>query len=1656
MATGFGQSSIEHGRGYVLPELEVRPEYLVSEKGRGVQQKAGWISRLVSPILGTTEETVIVPTNTPGRVVISTVERRSLEALAKEYGVDPTGVSAQAIVDQMLNAARGLKLKDITSKGKLQFANRGQLAVIINGLQAAGAKIVDQDAFRAWYLHQMQQPPPLHVALEELMNHFTAVEWRPLSENTPAIVRDILIVMQRHDLGVLNNALEHAGLLALPSAYYDADSIGTMMLSANVDAFDRVWKVLESGDIHSNSLVAAAKKQLRPFHHHMQTVLASKESWQRLGLEGFYVPEEAPQTSEGPIAEKPAPAVAQVLHEASLHMIEDLCERCSYRSSSDASDAAIRRLRTVIGKATKAEPLIRVLIDHGFDIPLIAVGKEGDETLRAWAKSIATQNKHTLQDLLEVVQQYALKHPESDQAVRELLDPLEQEVVALRNQQMLSVFHELAERLSLPPDANIVSLIQRLDTQDQQVVEAELMRCISKFGLKDLAYLFGFVCVIERRAGSPLQFRRLVEDMLFTALKDPLVASPYRLTGTDGATECSIYPAVRDQEFVEIVEDIIGLRDLRSVISIPDRDQIYKQDSLEDTINYYADIIIRANERHWPQLLRELAPCLEGAQFVSLASQRLAETIETQVSVKMKERVIHQFEALCQRFAIQGSDFGEMVAQCNKNLAEYTHEFKKLLSSLDVHDLFSLFAVVTTHQKTATSILRMILEEIQRTLPEEDISEIFPSQLFTLIDSLSVDGSLQRPLAVIRQQLEEKELPIVLHELGIPRTDIFGPLNIRTVAQAIREQKEVTLEAALATLKKLAAAGTYTCQSLIELLSQPALERSDTLGSARSILSRFGMVVPIKDPSESLEHLADRTIQRCVEKSDYQTMYNIAWKLTTGAMSKADGEGVLFLESLCNAARARLNRESAELLKSFVSLSSVKNEDQRRALQAKYEGKLRSYGPEFLRHFIAYVMNQAEETHQPFDAAILAATNIVATFLPVELSLDDVQALLISAEGGQVATSQVLQLRTAVKRLYVQRAFLFCPKGVEVPPFPDNGNVHTFVSELVRLNPTRIDLIRARIELFAKREKETVFYKELQRAFNSAVQKWFTANIEQRFLSILPTSSGGRRITLPSVVERSPRKFTRDLLAANGDSIESRQAIVTGIENAIKTTWQELGQKFKTLAATWDVDVEEVVERWKQLQEGASLEGEPTSLESAITELWQSDFTMDLEAATEWERAVLTEVKADLSRKVERDVENMVHALRRHGLIVDYAFRSSGDFAADMSALAQALISKNEGDIPWMMKHVITLSKTLELGMSGGALLDALKKANAERKKTIHPLGDLLKEQGITPAEIPEEVDLGAYTLELIERNREFSPQQLQAKLASIDHPMSAAISTFFGRYAMMETAKILLEEKKLKVPTPFSLNSVVGFVLEVIWENSKRLHEVQQAFAAISTEDFPHLQELKSVALELVNSEMESRGLTAKPEKAVGTVESTENLPTYTQEELASLEVHFDDSGRMYTSDHVANTWMKIFRKGGAGSTTLREVFSHESHPSSDQKVVIAESPERWRYLVTVDGKMFIHIDQPDEPLKNTIDQHHGIVATGRIGFDVDGHPTFVSISGRGQKPGEAGARTVLEFLKSKHVDIDTINVAYFDEGRKLRLIQHDKTSVSNWLRGD
>lgn len=1644
------ESMVESGTKYVLPELEVRPKYLTGPQ-RGVQQRAGWIAWLASPILGPSEETVTVPTDVPGQVTVTSVDRRSLEQLAHEYGVETKGLNAQQIIEKMLDASRSLQLDAIFKEGKLEFENRGQFACIVNGLRAAGASITDSEAFDVWYLRQMEQTPPLRIDIQELLNHFRGSQWLPLRESTPPIVCEILGAMQQPDVLVpINLALVEAGLKALPPGYYDVDSIGTVLCRLEADHFDRLWSVLTRQELRENPLVKAAKEQLQPFHDRMERELASQETWKQFGLGAFYIPQEQPPIAEESMVSVSDPDREKATYEASMSLMKDLSDDCAAKSDSDASDLAVRRFRTVLYKAADAHPLVLDLIDHGFSIPLIEVGKEGEEPLRAWAKSIVAQNQGSSKALLLAVHTFIHTNPGVDQAVVDLADSLEKEATIAATHGIVELFTSIADRLSLPKEPNIVLLMKSLDTLDQRKVEDEFVREISKFGLKDLADLLRFICIAEGAGSGVLRLRKFIEDTLFTALQEPEVSQ---------------------SEYVEIVEDILGIGDLRAVIPMPDRESISKQDSLEEILITYVDRIVELNQERLPQLLRALAPCLDRSRQLPLMARWVAETVDARVSAVIKDDMRSVFEGLCLDEGISEADFGTMVEKFDRRVSTRDDEFREALRDRTVDELFALFAVITTDRASATHILRKILQEIQQKLTEQDVSQLFTLQLFSLLDSLPVDESLQPQWNEIRQQMVEKELAAALPRLGIERTDVYGPLTPAKVAAAIRERKELSIDDALGVISKLSLDGYVSCDQIAVELKKPAAARSDAVEAARDRLRMMGCTVPIKDPAESAEELATRTIERMVQEKNYQALYAITWQLSNQEMRKFSGETAAFLEMVRFKASTFLNEEADVLLKKFDSLTSVQEQGQKNALRSEYEQVLHDRGFGFLHHFIAYALARGYEEKKNYDDAWIATTNVVKSYSPADIGID-AAALLVVAEGMETPTPIRVAMRNAVKSLFIQQMFIMAPKGIEVPPFPEDGNVQKFTEELVRLNPTKLNHIRSWIVFVNKRREPGLFYSDLSRSFTIAARKWFEKNIHEKFVAALSSTQGEERLLLPSQIETQPRKFVLELLRMNGDeeqkgqpiALHSIDAVVHAVEQAMKTTNEALLNELKRRGEEYGYNLKEVVALWKKLRAGERLEGEEGTIEYALTEFWDSDWMADFEAALQWHESVLAQVRARRDYRIRQEIEATVEALRRQGIAIDPIFRRTGRYDEDMRSIAKALISLNEAHIDSVVAQVRRLKETgglpslheipgdkLESEQAEAkrnivrftALVGALEHELAERKRNVEQFNTLLRGQGLAIPDLPDIPNFSEVALTLIQKNPSVAPRDFSAMVKAIDHPLQSTMVAFFERYAKIATMKTLLEAKGWTVPSPLYLHSEQGFVFGVLLENLTRLGELQTFFETLSTEDFPELAEMKASAKVIIQQEMESLGLAPVTTTTVAAVEETENVPTYKPEELASLEVHFGDDGTMCTCNEVANTWMKIFTRGGPGSTTLKEVFAHEKTFAPGERVMLEQSGERFIYFLTTDGKMYIQVDQPGELLKDSLKARGlTILASGSLRVGTEGRPQFLSVV-HGQQQGRTGIDAVRNFLKSKKTPVDQCNFAYFDERGRLKLLK-------------
>lgn len=253
------------GEGFVFSEFDVRPDRLKTPEKRGLASKALSISQLTSRVLvGGQGETVTLPSI--GREpVITIVDRKELESLAQEYEIKTEGIESQQIVDTILRLVHDLDPAQMITGPTLTCTNRGQLAVIVNGLRAAGAQLADPAVFTTWFAEKLHSSPPFTIPVDELLSHFQwPPTWPPLRESTPKIVHKLFEMAQQPFLDPVKEELSSAQLFLPQPGYYDSETLSKVIIRANIGKLRRLKAVLSSSRNKENKIMQAILKQLTP------------------------------------------------------------------------------------------------------------------------------------------------------------------------------------------------------------------------------------------------------------------------------------------------------------------------------------------------------------------------------------------------------------------------------------------------------------------------------------------------------------------------------------------------------------------------------------------------------------------------------------------------------------------------------------------------------------------------------------------------------------------------------------------------------------------------------------------------------------------------------------------------------------------------------------------------------------------------------------------------------------------------------------------------------------------------------------------------------------------------------------------------------------------------------------------------------------------------------------------------------------------------------------------------------------------------------------------------------------------------------------------------------------------------------------------------
>lgn len=1483
----FGESSFKPSEDRILPELEVRPDLLTEPSKLGIEKRATFVSTVMARVLlrSGAEETISVPEFLGSkRTVTTSVNRASLESLAAEYGVQPQGLDAQRIVDQILSLANRLKPEEVISDGRVHCANRGQLASIINGLRSAGATVANPTAFGRWYIEQMQKKPPFDIEVTELLSLFTMETWPVLGEDAPPIVKKLLSIKQEPEIKALQSAVRGAGLSMPEADYYATETLTRSMLVENFANMVKLQNVLLTPELSSNSFVKSITDGMKQISDLVTARTSREELWEKIGI-GKQITDEiknrvlAFAIEKYPSAEETLKEIQEGISDRGMTFLRELHTFLLQNVSDPKAQEYARLARSLFMACVRSEPVTKALIAHGFIVPPfdVLLGEDTEHTMELWAQKIVAQNWSKISALLAEVSQHTDFSLGATRESMQLAKLISEQAVIVRDKKMESTLQGIARDAHIEEGFSAPESIKKLNEQGSAIQQA-IHGALSKFDVHDIG---AFLSYVLRQMPQESE-RRFLTSVLEDELLDALEAAH-----------------LSQEQYVEFLYGL-GIDEIRAILKmqlrLPEPEELEQRESIDEMVDDYAEKIIEANrvmelskeieglmgalDKKWPQkeheklqhafsyLARSVAPCIDGTRSVSPFAQKLAQNICDRVEDEWETDISNKIEELTNLLSLKvkkGEDrqkiIGEINRVCKEGDGYWTADDCKefvydAFDDIDAESLALFLQDLSSAKENADVLLPMLLEVLSSKVEKLDHLSLYYPHIASLLSSPSLGEVAIEERGRILRNLTEKELLPVLKKFHIDRSEIADKaLTPENVAFAISIQRGFSQEDAVSTLQELGVAGNCLVAKIIPLLMQ--VGGPDQLGEIRKVLLGLGYALPVKKPQMSVEDFASSIIQELVEADEYSTIARINLGLKYSKESqRLEGVSAELRNHLVLMAPQKLNETSEAFFKQFENLSSIQDPELRKTSQRSLENELHSLGVKFLYHFAEYVDIESGKPRW-CDAIIESLTNIINGLSPGEVLEGNWEKFLEIISGPTAGKKRIIiTLRNAVQRTFL-RQFLMAhaafKRAYTAPSLPEDTSFPSFASDLVILNPTKIEELSKYINAIARRSKGD-FVSGLNKEFRLAATQWFEKNVEAKFISAISTI-GKEKILVPTAHPRNPRQFAQDLVAANKDNLE---AIIDSVKKSCTQSRKEVHEALSDIHQDFLIKskksaeeiTEEIRQIWSQLRQGEEVKAEEGSLGFELTKLWKEKGE-ELEPLIEWEDAMLDELEAISRVKGEKSAEeqkktfsSLVENLAQQGLVSGF-LEPTGNLKEDLSALAQKLITQNEGTVGHLfeqLKPEALMNLQIEEDL-GKALIEQLQTVNAERKKSLGSFVELCKSQGLMTPEIPQIADFEAYTISLVQANPGLSPKMIQEKMTGVEHQLKERVVKYIGQFEENSLLKSVLQEKGFKIPGLWELGSENGYMDLVVYHNTGNLDALKTFINSLPEDKYGKLK---------------------------------------------------------------------------------------------------------------------------------------------------------------------------------------------------------------------
>lgn len=171
-----------------------------------------------------------------------------------------------------------------------------------------------------------------------------------------------------------------------------------------------------------------------------------------------------------------------------------------------------------------------------------------------------------------------------------------------------------------------------------------------------------------------------------------------------------------------------------------------------------------------------------------------------------------------------------------------------------------------------------------------------------------------------------------------------------------------------------------------------------------------------------------------------------------------------------------------------------------------------------------------------------------------------------------------------------------------------------------------------------------------------------------------------------------------------------------------------------------------------------------------------------------------------------------------------------------------------------------------------------------------------------------------------------------------------------------------------------------------------------------------------------------------------------------YTLEELRPLEVHFSQEGILFTSNPLFNVWAQKIEEGSAHQPSFREFVKTSLLVSTRATTPLKKRAFPFIYVLTTDKKLYIQVKQRGKAHHTSLSRGNAVLSAGEIRVNDDSSIESLNPFSGHYWPGNPELISMLEFLHSKHVDIDRLLFTYTTDsnGHTATL---PRGTVSQWL---